>query len=374
MLLASVVCACGTGGKKNEGNRKSLTVDIKDKNSFSEQAVFPDYRFIKLETTDESLLENVKKVVMCDGQMFVLSSIGISGNNVMAFDSTGHFLYKLARGRGPGEVSFVSDIDINQEKRELWVLDLYRNIKVFDWNGKYLRSISTEEPVLYFQALGENAVFFDSGMNKRTDDYAWTLVDGQKSVSFFPKVKSLSSGNLIHDYSFTRLGRDSVLVSDYFSDTIYCVTDRGKKVDILYVMDYKGRAMNTSLRLKEVENRKMYREMLKSRDLVSGITDLSVGRRKMFFKAEGRRNYYVIYDRVSDRSTIYSRLFDGLPEVYSSVGNASGSVFYVMTMSRLFKYWEEHPVSSDASDGMKKLRQACTNEEDNPVIIVCNYE
>lgn len=59
---------------------------------------------------------------------------------------------------------------------------------------------------------------------------------------------------------------------------------------------------------------------------------------------------------------------------HSSMGNAPGSVFYVMTMSRLFKYWEEHPVSSDAPDGMKKLRQACTNEEDNPVIIVCDYE
>lgn len=94
--------------------------------TYSVSDIAVNIEFIRLQTTGESLIDRVRKVVI-NSQNIYISNF----NEVFCFDTKGTFLYKLNRkGRGPEEYSNLFDYDINLNNDILIILS-YNSILIF---------------------------------------------------------------------------------------------------------------------------------------------------------------------------------------------------------------------------------------------------
>lgn len=200
--------------QKEAGNPEVtiLSINTDDKSIIADNPALRNIRFVKLETKEECLLEDVNKVIPFEDKLYILSSLG--NGNVYIFDNKGKFIRKLNKGEGPENIIYPTDISINANKKSLFVLDFYRNIKEYDLEGNFLRKITMQEPFFALEAIGNDFLLFDSGSRSKADYYVRYLTETSENKDFFQKpVKSkfFSSSNF-----FTLISDDKVLVSCFF--------------------------------------------------------------------------------------------------------------------------------------------------------------
>jgi hypothetical protein len=95
--------------------------------------------YIKLETTKESLLGNVRFV-----QPFELGYLIVDNTeSLFLFDKAGQFKWKLNKqGRGPAEYeSLPAHIGVDNSSKEI-IIPGWKGLLVYDFNGQFLRKIS----------------------------------------------------------------------------------------------------------------------------------------------------------------------------------------------------------------------------------------
>lgn len=74
-------------------------------------------QLIPLETTSESLIREISKMVVFLNRLYVWD---YTLATIFVFDESGHYLYKLAKkGHGPGEYIDLSDFFIEKDRREV---------------------------------------------------------------------------------------------------------------------------------------------------------------------------------------------------------------------------------------------------------------
>jgi hypothetical protein len=95
-------------------------------------------QLIPLETTDESLIKNITKVIFYDNLYYVKDIY----EGLFVFDTTGHFIRKIgSKGSGPGEYGYISDFCINVYTSNLELLGPRGDLMIFNPDGKYLNTI-----------------------------------------------------------------------------------------------------------------------------------------------------------------------------------------------------------------------------------------
>lgn len=102
LLVLMFLASCGTQDKQESLEKIHVSVDHVADN----KAAFTNHSFIKLETKDDCLLENVVKVKMTEHDIYLLSS---RGGNIFKFSKDGTFLWKLSKGNGVGELICPTD-------------------------------------------------------------------------------------------------------------------------------------------------------------------------------------------------------------------------------------------------------------------------
>jgi hypothetical protein len=96
--------------------------------------------FVKLETSPNSLIAEITRVVLVDSLIIVVDG---RMNRLLAFDHNGKHLYNIAKlGRGPGEYHEITKVMWDNDKRELALYDIAsRKLLFYTVNGQFLRSI-----------------------------------------------------------------------------------------------------------------------------------------------------------------------------------------------------------------------------------------
>ncbi len=122
---------------------------------------------IPLETTAESLLGAINKIVEFDEDYYVLSN----DHWICRFDSEGRFISKLNRlGSGPGEYSYIGDFDVYDVngRKELWLCD-FKSIMRYDVDSlKYVGSIEFSYVVNKFIRYKEDRILIMAGQNENS--------------------------------------------------------------------------------------------------------------------------------------------------------------------------------------------------------------
>ena len=125
ILFLATACNNNNITKTNIQKIKTILVDDK----YSDAPALKLVRYVKLETSNECLLEDAQKVIVYKNKIYILSSFG--AGNVYVFNIDGKYVTRINKGEGPKDIMYPTDIAINEENNTLAILDAYRNIKEF---------------------------------------------------------------------------------------------------------------------------------------------------------------------------------------------------------------------------------------------------
>lgn len=131
-------CNSNEKGMANEFNHSSI--NLSDKVIEVSQLPLSDavrkVEVVPLETTDESLLDEITMVEVTDESIFICSK------EILRFARNGKFLNKIGRkGEGPEEYTYINDIQIDESKGEVYVITTANGILVYDFEGSFKRQV-----------------------------------------------------------------------------------------------------------------------------------------------------------------------------------------------------------------------------------------
>jgi hypothetical protein len=112
----------GVNRERNEGYTYTIVMDDATTDrpvDFSD--LYDELQVIPLETKKESLLQSIDKLIATNNSLYVLDDRTPA---VLEFDMNGKFVRRFGnKGSGPGEYLMPKDITIDEERRNLWILD-----------------------------------------------------------------------------------------------------------------------------------------------------------------------------------------------------------------------------------------------------------
>ena len=135
-LFVCVLVFCNCTQKQKEG---IIQVNLDDAQIINSNLFIDSIRYVKLETTDLSIVSNIRKILMDDERIYILDNL----SKIYVFDKEGKFQYVIDKiGQGPEEYISASNISLNRMHPWIEILDLY-SYKVFFYdvkNGDFIDS------------------------------------------------------------------------------------------------------------------------------------------------------------------------------------------------------------------------------------------
>ncbi len=202
--------------------------------------LYSDFRYIELETTDESMIRTIGDIVVFNDNIFIETS-----GKVLRFDSSGGFLNTIgAVGRGPGEFS-ANNIFLNilHDQNHIAVTDHgMRKVHIFEFDGEHVTSF-TVECYPYFTASIKNHLLSYTGWKHAQFNnnfaIAITSLKGKPSGYLLPVLKYIPKSAMAVTWRHITGGYyflgDSLSLRDANVDTVYRIIDKDKILPRFYL-------------------------------------------------------------------------------------------------------------------------------------------
>jgi hypothetical protein len=237
-LLIFVFSACRQPRVHDEGDAPVITLRF-DFDTLSFGSIVAGTEFIPLETTDESLIGQVDKIIFQGNKYYVMDD---QQKIIFIFDSRGKYLAKIdKKGQGACEYvymhSFLVDksgnISILSLSDPVQILsyaaaDHYRTcdkLTVKDWSGED------------FYPLNTGYIFYSAGGSNDSEKQYFlfsTDLEGNVLNKLLPSHQFIEY-DLSYLHSFTPYG-DTLLFHKYFDNNIYQILP--ESVTVRYVLDF----------------------------------------------------------------------------------------------------------------------------------------
>ena len=192
-------------------------IDASLNNIKEEVSVFADYSFIRLETLDTCLLENIVKVDIQGDAVYLLSSYG---GKIYKFTGEGRYVWQLKQGNGPGELIFATDFFIDSLNHSVYVLDNYRELKVYSFDGEYMRTEPLPTLAFLFTKKEDSFLCFDPNLKKKSNFNFFVSQNGKIVMEGLRKRDGNRNVGYMPSNVFAFYSDDSVYVQHMLSDTI----------------------------------------------------------------------------------------------------------------------------------------------------------
>ncbi len=127
--------------KKENLNRLKLINNYDKKIKANDVLDTLSYRFIPLETTDESIFGKIDKVLIDSNRIFVLDTH--VAKQAFIFDIEGKFISKLGtKGQGPNEFLNIKGITIDRKEKNIILFDLGNwKLLYYTYDGDFVKSV-----------------------------------------------------------------------------------------------------------------------------------------------------------------------------------------------------------------------------------------
>ncbi len=300
---------------------------------------------------------------MGDNRIYILPA---TGSTVFVFSSAGKYINSLKKGQGPGDILFVSDINVYNN--ELYVLDNYRVIRKYDKEGRFVGDVyRTDEPRFSFEYAQQALLLFDPNLNKRSNNML-EIILGNASMSFFSKEKCFKDLTF-SNYIFYNKG----YISWPLNDTIYHIqqnTETIVKVLPKYKVDFASRNFYDLSKDEEYTPEQMC-QINQDKTYQRWITNVfPYGDSALFFSFYYDKTYFVRYEK--GNVSIYPEFIKGLPEMINpSVGCTETQMIFTYNAYELI---ENRDSMFDSSDPAIKSLYDNISEDDNPVLIFVDVD
>lgn len=239
VLLNSILISCQLKERTNNNDAEIIQISKKEiRDEIDVGKMVEEVRYVELETTEESLIGNVSKVIAYKDKIYIKDRFVAS--KIYIFDATGRFITTVSStGKGPGEYMSLEDIAIDSYKDELLVNDTAnKKILVFDLGGEFLREFKIPYWASNIYALRESYLF---NLYQEELDHNLLLMDKEsleiRKDMFFPAVLGRDGVGLnapFFEYS------TEVLFTFSLIDEIYNITDiEAGNIRTKYILDFK---------------------------------------------------------------------------------------------------------------------------------------
>ena len=221
-----------------------------------------ELKLIKLETTDNSLVDNIYKIIITDSMIYIFDSY--KGGGLVLFNSNGEFIKRIPHGGGPGELSHLYDVSYDSYSKEL-ITYQHPHLTFYSSKGEFLRQQRVPLGFYNFLPLPDGYILktLDSYENEHLGNISqYTVYLTDKNF----KIKSAHLSNIpinanYGGYSYLYSNSDNIQITSKFNDTIYHYTPDG--LSAAYVINYKSKKLpENALNLKY----KAFYSFLKSND------------------------------------------------------------------------------------------------------------
>lgn len=218
---------------------ETIEVDFRDLKSVSCDEVIDSIRFVKLETTEKSLIGNIDNIFFVDSTIVVFDEFVTNSANL--FDLNGKFKKRLSnKGNGPKEYLKISDLFI--DKNRIGIKDnLKSRILFYDCDGNYLETVKTPYVFGDIRTIDEDKYILHlDGVNntggKEYDKSSFVIVDKQ-----FKPLYGIVTKLISEDFSWSYInnyfpnGNEMMCIAD-MQDDIYLVNSKGYKAKYKFVI------------------------------------------------------------------------------------------------------------------------------------------
>ena len=209
---------------------------VKDK-EFDFGALLKEINFVPLETTSQSRLGQIRKVVTTAEHIYIMDDLDEWG--IVIFTRQGKFVKRIPNGKKPEQLYRLYDIDFNTQTNEL-IAYKHSFLLIFDKEGNFLRfkylpigflnMAATPDGYVLKSLVGQNTNLGDKSnyrlqfINKDLKLNAVALPD-KESKAFSAK-------------SYLYRVADLVKITAEISDTIYQYNPKDNKLAAEFILDY----------------------------------------------------------------------------------------------------------------------------------------
>ncbi len=157
MCLSIFFSSCNIPKETNDASViisvNSQTSDRKIKMS----ELYSALEYIKLETTPESLIAQVSKIIPLDTQLLIVDK---ESSKILLFDVNGKFMRTIgSKGVGAGEFIEIEDVAVDKKGEEIFVLEhLGKRILIYDLKGNFANDIKTDFIAHEIEYLGNGSL------------------------------------------------------------------------------------------------------------------------------------------------------------------------------------------------------------------------
>ena len=132
----------------------SSNFDLTKNHTVSVFDIFSDVRVLKLESVENNLIGQIGRVRYYESRYYILDNLK---QQIFCFDENGRYVYNIdSQGRGKGEYHNVTDFAIDENNKQLVLLDpVMQRVHFFDLNGSFLSSHDIQSE----KVLGLNRVY-----------------------------------------------------------------------------------------------------------------------------------------------------------------------------------------------------------------------
>ena len=256
---------------------------------------------IPLEFTDESILGEIKKVVLSEDFIFVMERFNSAG--IYTFDRSGKFLYRIgSRGQGPEECADVDDFSINEKDRLIYIYDSVRKkVFVFSFDNEFIKTIPMDYSATNMEY--QDGLFYLYREDARYGVPLYSLVIKDINGDLVEKYYPMSDLPKSHDCVFCKRENDILFAQD-MNDSVFVLS--GEKLSPVYYIDYKDRSMAPEDRMDIKHDVRRSIDVLLEKRTIAGIQGVFEIHDKVFIKSI---NVIVpvltIYDKVKKEVKTY---------------------------------------------------------------------
>jgi hypothetical protein len=214
------------------------------KQNYDLGSLIEEVKFIPLETTDESLLDNVYKILVTESNIYIYDKF--KGGGIIIFDREGKFVKRMPHGQGPGEIFRLWDMAYDWDNKEL-VAYQHPFLLFFTPSGDFIRQERLPFGFHSFVAIPDGYVFKTLGRagNEHLEvleDYTLLVTDKKF------KLKSVAMPTFPNDvnygwYYYLHNNDNTIKITQRFTDTIYQYAGITDGLKAKYAMDYSKKKL-----------------------------------------------------------------------------------------------------------------------------------
>lgn len=305
LIVIITICSCTTQADKQKDN--SIYVDIEKRDQVSLFDIFSHVEVIPLETTEESLIKGVNKLIFHDDIHYILD---YRNSEILLFDTNGKYINKISdRGDGPKQYLNISDFEIDDANSQISVLAPVNNsMYEYDLEGDFAAKYKLPNIMGAYRSFislnKDTIVYFTFDYDNRIKLYSKS--ENRIVKELFPEKENILNNfsNYIFPYA-NYLHRSA-------SNTLYKIENKGAIIDG-YTWDF-GKLNNSISQLRDIKKipyndlRQHFRQLINS-EIINQVMILHGGNSKYRFTQMWRKGKHlnVFHDRINSKNFVFEK-------------------------------------------------------------------